>query len=193
MSRLTAPVRPAGSLGQAGQPPLQAGDLLLRPWAAADAAALRAAFADPEIQRWHARTIESLSEAEAMIAGYNRAWRNETAAHWAITGPEVLGRMALRSVDLDGGCAEVAYWVTAAVRGRGAAPRALAALTRWALDDAGLHRLELEHAVDNTASCRVALKAGYAYEGTRRSAALHADGWHDMHLHAHLQDRSLTT
>lgn len=115
MSRLTAPVRPAGSLGQAGQPPLQAGDLLLRPWAAADAAALRAAFADPEIQRWHARTIESL------------------------------------------------------------------------------HRLELEHAVDNTASCRVALKAGYAYEGTRRSAALHADGWHDMHLHAHLQDRSLTT
>lgn len=38
----------------------------------------------------------------------------------------------------------------------------------------------------NAASCRVALKAGFAAEGTRRSAALHADGWHDMHLHARI-------
>jgi RimJ/RimL family protein N-acetyltransferase len=34
------------------------------------------------------------------------------------------------------------------------------------------------------ASCRAAEKAGYPAEGTRRSAALHPDGWHDMHVHA---------
>jgi RimJ/RimL family protein N-acetyltransferase len=45
----------------------------------------------------------------------------------------------------------------------------------------------VQHAVANTASCRVALKAGYAYEGTRRSSVLHADGWHDMHVHGRVQ------
>ena len=187
MPRLTVPVAPAGTLSRTAQPTVQAGELVLRPWAEADAAALITAFADPSIQRWHARTVESAAEARAMIARYNQAWRSETAAHWAITGPEVLGRVALRSIDLEEGVAEIAYWVTGAARGRGAAPRAAAALAAWALADLGLHRLDLEHAVANTASCRVAQKAGFAYEGTRRSAVLHADGWHDMHLHARIQ------
>jgi RimJ/RimL family protein N-acetyltransferase len=186
MPRQTAPVVPPGSLSRAEQPVLPAGGLILRPWTAADAAALMAAFADPAIQRWHARTVGSAAEAGAMIAGYGRAWAAETAAHWAITGPDVLGRVALRSVGLAEGCAEIAYWVTAAARGRGAAARAAAAVSGWALDDLGLHRIELGHAVANTASCRVAQKAGFGYEGTRRSAALHADGWHDMHLHARI-------
>jgi RimJ/RimL family protein N-acetyltransferase len=74
--------------------------------------------------------------------------------------------------------------VLPAARGTGVAARAVGALVGWALGDVGLHRLELVHAVANTASCRVAGKAGYALEGTLRSAMLHADGWHDMHLHA---------
>ena len=52
----------------------------------------------------------------------------------------------------------------------------------------GLHRIELHHATGNAASCRVADKAGYALEGTMRQRTLHADGWHDMHLHARLRD-----
>jgi RimJ/RimL family protein N-acetyltransferase len=83
--------------------------------------------------------------------------------------------------------AEVAYWTTRAARGRGVAPRATTALTRWAFDEIGFHRLELMHATANEASCRVAGKAGFALEGTKRSAVLHQDGWHDMHLHARVQ------
>jgi len=187
MPRLTVPVVQAGSLSQVVQPTFHAGDLVLRPWADTDAAALVAAFTDPEIQRWHARTVESLPEARALIARYQQAWRSETAAHWAIAGPEVLGRVALRSVDLEEGSAEIAYWVTPAARGCGAAARAAIALSAWTLGELGLHRIDLEHSVANAASCRVAQKAGFAYEGTRRSAVLHADGWHDMHLHARIQ------
>lgn len=55
--------------------------------------------------------------------------------------------------------------------------------TAWAFDR-GLHRVHLEHSVGNPASCRVAERAGFTLEGTQRSAALHLDGWHDMHLHA---------
>jgi RimJ/RimL family protein N-acetyltransferase len=58
------------------------------------------------------------------------------------------------------------------------------ALCRWAFEKAGFHRIELEHSTANDASCRVAVKAGFHEEGIRRSAALHADGWHDMHVHA---------
>lgn len=191
MPRLSAPVVPAGSLSQAEQPVLPAGDLLLRPWAEADAQALLAAFADAEIRRWHVRSLESRPEAVELIARYNQQWQQETAAHWAVTGPAVLGRVALRAIDLDEGSGEIAYWVTPAARGRGTAVRAVVALSEWALGDLGLHRLDLHHSVANTASCRVAGKAGYAYEGTRRSACLHADGWHDMHVHAQVQGDGL--
>jgi ribosomal-protein-alanine N-acetyltransferase len=61
-----------------------------------------------------------------------------------------------------------------------------------ALDDRdGFHRLELTHSLANAASCRVAHKVGYRLEGTLRQHGLHADGWHDMHLHARLETDGL--
>lgn len=51
----------------------------------------------------------------------------------------------------------------------------------------GLQRLRLTHSVENPASCRVAERAGFALEGTMRSALLHEDGWHDEHLHARVR------
>jgi RimJ/RimL family protein N-acetyltransferase len=71
--------------------------------------------------------------------------------------------------------------------GPGVATRATAELARWALDGLELHRLELMHSIANPPSCRVADKAGFTLEGTLRSALLHPDGWHDLHLHARLR------
>jgi RimJ/RimL family protein N-acetyltransferase len=88
---------------------------------------------------------------------------------------------------LSHGVAEAAYWTLPAARGRGVATRALQEVTRWAFD-VGLHRVELEHSTQNLPSCRVALKAGFLVEGTRRSAGLHGDGWHDMHLHGRVNN-----
>ena len=79
------------------------------------------------------------------------------------------------------------YWVLPQDRGRAIAPRVLTTVTRWLFDEVGFHRVTLNHAVENTASCRVADKAGFAPEGTARQQMLHADGWHDMHLHARLR------
>jgi len=77
-------------------------------------------------------------------------------------------------------------WVLPVARGRGVASHALQEITRWAFDDLGLHRLELEHSTHNEASCRVAARGGYELEGTMRHQGLHLDGWHDTHLHAAL-------
>jgi RimJ/RimL family protein N-acetyltransferase len=71
-------------------------------------------------------------------------------------------------------------------RGRRVASRALSAVTAWSFATLGLHRVEVSHSTANVASCRVAEQAGFAAEGTKRGEALHADGWHDMHLHARL-------
>jgi RimJ/RimL family protein N-acetyltransferase len=64
---------------------------------------------------------------------------------------------------------------------------AAGALAAWALNDLGLHRLEIHHSTRNEASCRVAERAGFTLEGVIRSALLHQDGWHDMHVHARVR------
>ena len=58
------------------------------------------------------------------------------------------------------------------------------AVSRWAFEGLGLHRLDLLHSVRNDPSCGVATRAGFDYEGILKSYLLHVDGWHDMHLHA---------
>ncbi|MCU1642217.1 MAG: rimJ [Nocardia sp.] len=173
---------------KAAQPVIPAGEgLVLRPWLRRDAPEVFAAFQDPAIQRWHARTAESVEEADDWIELWLHAWSGGVDANWAVADSHtghVVGRASLRSMLLSQGLAEMAYWVAPRARGQGVAPRAVAALTAWAFDEIGFHRLELRHSVHNPQSCRVAMKSGFALEGTNRSATLHADGWHDMHMHA---------
>lgn len=186
----TPPVIPAGSLAASPQPELAAvGGLLLRPWAGGDVPAFLSAYRDDEIRRWHTRRVSTETQVREWFDAYGQDWLGERGAHWAVarSSGEVLGRIALRGLDFDDGIANVAYWVLPAARGAGVASAALAALTAWALGKAGFHRLELDHSTRNTASCRVATKTGYPWEGTKRSAAVHDDGRHDMHLHARVR------
>ncbi|GAA5213814.1 GNAT family N-acetyltransferase [Streptomyces thinghirensis] len=191
MPYLTRPVLPAGSLSRTPQPTVPTGDgLVLRPWRAGDAPAVHAAFQDPVMHQWHIRTADSEEEVRGWITEWQQGWAHERNVQWAVadeTDDRLLGRVALREVMLGDGVAEVAYWTTAPARGHGVAARATNALARWALDEIGFQRLELTHSVANEASCRVALKARFALEGTKRSALLHSDGWHDMHLHARVR------
>lgn len=169
------------------QPVLSVDGLTLRPWTCADVPAIVAAYTDPAIRRWHTREMTS-AEAGQWVVTAGRSWADETAVSWAVTttSGELAGRMSLRTVDLEDGLAEIGYWTVPAARGRGVASRALVAVSDWAINDLGLHRLELEHSTKNLPSCRVAEKAGYPLESTKRSQAMHEDGWHDMHLHVRL-------
>ncbi|AUG75633.1 acetyltransferase [Kitasatospora sp. MMS16-BH015] len=183
-------VLPAGRLAAMVQPvlPLTA-EHVIRPWRAEDAAALVAAATDPAIRQWNRLHAPDEASARARIARMQARWQSEEAAIWAIApadGPAI-GLIGLGGLDLTEGGAELVYWLLPAARGRGLALTALRTLTRWALADLGLHRLTLCHSTANPASCRVAEKAGYTAEGTLRSALLHADGWHDQHLHAFVQ------
>lgn len=187
----TPPVIPAGSLAGSAQPVLTAGQgLLLRPWEPADAPAFLRAYQDDEIRRWHTRRPSSERHVLEWFAAYHRDWTAERGGHWAVSREDgdVLGRIALRGWDFDDGVAGVAYWVLPAARGAGVATRAVEALTLWAMEEVGYQRLYLDHSTRNHASCRVATKSGYLLEGTMRSAAVHDDGRHDMHLHARTRE-----
>jgi RimJ/RimL family protein N-acetyltransferase len=187
---LIEPVVAAGALAARPQPAIDGNGLRLRPWRDGDVAALIAGYGDAEISRWHARTLAGEREARAWLEERRRGRERETSADWAIVEPAdedtVLGRAGLNQVDLAEGVGEVAYWVLPEHRGRGIATRATCALADWAFDELGLHRLGLLHSSRNEGSCRVAERALFRYEGTLRDDALHADGWHDMHLHGRL-------
>jgi RimJ/RimL family protein N-acetyltransferase len=147
------------------------------------------AFEVPDIQFWHGRVISSEAEAGAWIDQWASRWRAESDASWAICPAEthaVAGQVSLREMSLEFGEAEVTYWIVPAYRGRALATEAAAEVSHWATGFLGLHRLVIRHSVRNPASCRVAEKLGFKLEGTNRSALLHADGWHDMHLHARI-------
>ncbi|MEV5581314.1 GNAT family N-acetyltransferase [Streptomyces parvus] len=189
----TPPTLASGCLAGAGAPqpvlPVAGGGLLLRPWERADARAFLSAYEDAETRRWHTHRPSTVAQVEEWFVRYRQDWEREKGCHWAVArdSGEVLGRMALRGVDFEDGVANAAYWVLPAARGAGIASRALAAVSAWALDDIGFHRLELDHSTRNDVSCRVATKAGFLLEGTKRSAAVHDDGRHDMHLHARVR------
>lgn len=185
MPYLVDPVVPPGALGTAPQPQIAGNGVTLRPWRGDDAPALAAAYADPQIQQWHAMSLDEV-EARALIARWSEAWRTERGAGWAVVDPDegvLLGRVGFRVMHLADGAAEVTYWTAPWARRRGVAVAAVRALCRWALGEAGLHRLDLLHSTRNPSSCRVAEVTGFTLEGTMRSAVLHPDGWHDMHLH----------
>jgi RimJ/RimL family protein N-acetyltransferase len=186
MPSLATPAVPPGSMAALTQPEIRTNGLLLRPWQASDRPAVVAAYADPAIQRWHCRSMTG-DEAGDWIAAWSNRWRSEAGAGWAVVDSgSVAGHISLRRIDLAEGLAEVSYWVLPGTRGRRIASRALSAVTAWSFATLRLHRLELCHSTANMASCRVAQHAGFAAEGTKRGEARHADGWHDMHLHARL-------
>jgi [ribosomal protein S5]-alanine N-acetyltransferase len=167
-------------------PTLHAQELTLRPWRPSDAANVATAYQDPAIQRWHAR---SLTEVEAVewIASMRQRWVSGTGISWAVLrGAELVGHIGFKAFNLADGVAETTYWIVAPARGHNIAPRALLISCQWMFDAIGFRRLELRHSTLNGSSCRVAAKTGFTAEGVLRQQARHADGWHDMHLHARL-------
>jgi RimJ/RimL family protein N-acetyltransferase len=94
--------------------------------------------------------------------------------------------------------ADIGYGVNADARGRGVARRAIRAFVPWLTTDPGgpgMVRVQLDHSVENVASCRVALAAGLEKEGVRRSflplrdpAAAGGVRRHDVCLHGVVAD-----
>jgi RimJ/RimL family protein N-acetyltransferase len=168
-----------------------AGGLRLRPPSPAEAPDALAMLQDPEVVLWNG--------APAVVDRASAASWCERGADWSGGGhatfsvldkaDRLVGNVSLHRIDREHLNAEIGYRVAPWARGRGVATASVVAVTDWALGDLGLVRVQLLHAVENPASCRVAEKAGYDVEGTLRLAMRYGDGrLHDDHVHAKLSE-----
>jgi RimJ/RimL family protein N-acetyltransferase len=132
----------------------------------------------------------TVHDARRLIARLYRRSREGHTVAWAVEEDgRVVGSVGLRGVNLVDRWVSAAYWVLPEARGNGVAPRALTAATTYAFDRLDLHRVQLQHAVENAASCRVAEKAGFALESVQRESCRLAEGFVDEHQHVRIRGR----
>ena len=151
--------------------------VVLRSWRIEDVPAVTAACQDDQIARWLALVPQPYTEEHARFYVEECIQADEERRPFAIadasTG-DVVGSIDMHINRLQTG--HIGYWVAAQARGRGVAPNALRALSRWAFESLGLGRVELVTDPENIASQRVAEKAGFQREGVLRSMLLYRDG-----------------
>lgn len=162
--------------------------LRLRPWRASDAPALVEAHGDPEMRRTLTKHLDDPQAAADWLAGQTEGWTDGTRRGFAVFDADsgtLLGHVVVKRPP--SAAAEIGYWTVAAARGRGVAPGAVAAVSRWLFaTDSTVDRIELLHAVDNPASCRVAGKAGF---GLRAELPPHPPAYPGPG-HLHVRDRA---
>ena len=170
---------------------LGAGALSPRPWREDNDDDVVAARQEPVMRLWTGLPATTRPDALALLRRRGD-WTAGDHASWAVTEAvtgALLGSVSLHSIAVAQGNAQVGYWTVPAARGRAVAVRAVDAACRWAFAAVPLERVELCHAVENTASGRVAGKAGFTLEGRLRRSYRYGDGLrHDELIWSRLAD-----
>ncbi len=92
-----------------------------------------------------------------------------------------------RFSDKDAHC-DLGYWMAPEACGRGLATRATNLLLRYAIEDAGLNRVEIWMSTENHPSRAVAERSWATYEGTLRQYLMIAGRAHDAHCYGFLAE-----
>lgn len=90
--------------------------------------------------------------------------------------------------DVDRRTAEIGYWLAEPYWGRGIAPAALAAVTKYAFRRFDLARIQARVFEGNERSIRVLEKAGYILEGRLRKSVTKGDSTLDSFLYARIRE-----
>ncbi len=138
--------------------------LVLRPFAAADAADLRKYCRLREVARMTCRIPHPYPEglAERWIASHRDLRETGEAYFFCITlSGELIGAVGLDRKQP--GSYEIGYWIGPPWWGQGLASEATRRVVRFAFDDLGAEQLTSGHFADNPASGRVLEKCGFRY------------------------------
>jgi ribosomal-protein-serine acetyltransferase len=132
----------------------------------------------------------SLDDARTWIAMQIHDFAHATSFEFVVedeTG-RLIGGCCLNKIDRANRRANLGYWIRTSAAGRGMASEAVRRVRDWGFAETDLIRLELFIAVDNTASLRVAEKAGARYEGTLRHRFFHDGRPQDATIWAFTRD-----
>jgi len=147
----------------------------------------------PELPRYEtwAHAAYSLNEAEDYVTWWRQAQERGQAYYFAVEAPEtglLLGSCGLGDLIMDHRRASLGFWIRQDYTSRGYATDAAQALITWGFQERGLNRIELEIAVGNKASRRVAEKLGAVFEGVLRQRLLLPEGPTDTAIYALLSE-----
>jgi RimJ/RimL family protein N-acetyltransferase len=176
--------------------------VLLRLPDAGDSAAVHAYGQDPDIEEsgWLPIPVPCPPDvAFRVVQEFQQGWEGRFGLTLVITLPPAGELRGVAHLGVhEAGVGEIAYGVAPRFRRRGLATRAVALVAGWAFGELGLMRLEIvvtARGVHGVASRRVAEKAGFVYQGMRRSHlpatgrdyedplfVLWVDGWGVAHV-----------
>jgi RimJ/RimL family protein N-acetyltransferase len=153
--------------------PLSDGETALRPWRESDVPTLVVLCQDAEITRWtRVPTAYGITSARAWIAESRALVSDGISAPFAIVAAadgKLLGSISLMRFTWEHARGEVGYLLGREARGQGHATRAVRQVCAWGFQALGLERIDLYAATGNTASQRVAQRAGFSREAVLRS------------------------
>ncbi|MEY3973583.1 MAG: hypothetical protein RJA71_895 [Actinomycetota bacterium] len=95
------------------------------------------------------------------------------------------GVISLHTINIKNHVAEVGYWMEKSMRGKGIATAAVSMITDYGISTIGFRRIDGLADIDNQASQKVLMKAGFEKEGILRNKVTREDGQQiDMALFA---------
>jgi RimJ/RimL family protein N-acetyltransferase len=161
--------------------------LHVRPLVRQDAAGVTVTLADRQTQRWLPYPVgQGPTDGLAWCTELAEERRHSgTGDHYGIVRREddrLVGLLWTRRTDWMARSTEAAYAVSAEARGFGVAAEALDVLAIALLLEHDFQRIEMRVAPGNTASRRVAEKAGFVYEGLLRNAGHVHSGRVDLEM-----------
>ncbi len=164
-------------------PTLSHGLITLRPLVESDITNIYSSCQDPLIPKFtrvprdytmaHAeffvreKTPKSIAEKTELAFAIDYGNGNDT---------EFAGVISFHSMDLPDLVAELGYWISADVRGKGVGTTAARVLTNFGFESMGFERIEALVDVENSLSRRLLVSAGYTLEGILRKKSRRNDG-----------------
>ena len=165
--------------------------LLLREFEEDDIEAILGAVAESAeaLQRWMAwcKPDYGRADAEVFIRAQPQAWRDGREYTFLILDRRTkrfLGSCGLNRLDWANLMANLGYWIRTSAAGQGAATAAVKLVLRFAFEQLGLQRVEIVAAKGNTASQRVAEKAGATREALARNRCRAGGGPQDAYVYS---------
>jgi ribosomal-protein-serine acetyltransferase len=150
--------------------------ITIRPFLPDDAQAVYEAIQESlaDVSPWlrDLGNVRSEEEVEAYITVQPENWSKRVACNFVITpldGSAILGSCGLTQINQNHRFANLFYWVRSSCTSQGVATRAVRLAARFGLETLGLYRIEIVVEETNTASLRVAEKAGAQREGLLRN------------------------
>jgi RimJ/RimL family protein N-acetyltransferase len=143
----------------------------------------------PEVSRWLAWCDEnySIDESRHFIAARKLASQGDEWYSFGVfekSSGVFVGGVGLNFINRVHQFGNLGYWVRTSATGRGFATRATRLAARFGFEQLGLRRIEIVAAIGNTASQRVAEKAGAIRECVARKRLLIQDESHDAVIYS---------